>query len=122
MPRLGLPRLISRAGLAFTNDASLKGRPVARLLMFHVLCGHRYTPGKIFREGERVGRLQSRGRLLAAGLAEQPGRKQCRAGKRQHGDQSDPFHNGKVLGGGVMGCLLRSCICVTKKLKTIAAF
>ena len=123
MSRLGLSRLVTRAGLALTNDASLKGRPVARLLVLNVLCSDRHAPSKVVRERQRVGCVQSRGRLFAASLAKEPRRKQCYTGKRQYGDESNPFHKGKVLGeGGEMGCHLRSSIPVMGKFKTIAVF
>ena len=54
--------------------------------------------GKVVWECERIGRFYSRGCLSAAGLAKQPGRKQCHTDKRQHGDESNLFHYGKILG------------------------
>ena len=54
MSRLGLSRLVTRAGLALANDASLKGSPVTGLLMLNVLCSDRYAPGEVFRKSQRV--------------------------------------------------------------------
>ena len=54
--------------------------------------------GKVVWERQWVGCVHSRGRLLAAGVAKQPRRKQCYTGKRQYGNESNPFHDSKVLG------------------------
>ena len=82
MSGLGLAWLIARAGLALADNASLKSRPVAGLLVFDVLRCDGNTPIKITGKNKGEGRFYCGCGPRAARFSKNPRCKECHAGQR----------------------------------------